>query len=77
MFLREAILLVGLGVALGLPLALAVANPLQAFLYNVSATDPIAITITLLVIALGSLAASFLPALRATRVDPTEALRCD
>jgi ABC-type antimicrobial peptide transport system permease subunit len=69
MFLREAILLFGLGVALGLPLALAVAN--------VPASDPVGTTITLVVIALGSLAAALLPALRATRVDPTEALRCD
>jgi len=75
LFLREVILLVAFGAAIGLPLALALSKPLKSFLYEVPAADPIGIGITLLLIVLGSLAASFIPARRATRVNPVEALR--
>jgi predicted permease len=75
LFLREVILLVVFGTAVGLPLALALSKPLKSFLYEVSVTDPFGIGITLGLIALGALAASFVPARRATRVDPVEALR--
>lgn len=75
LFVREVILLVGCGVGIGLPLALVLAKPLKDFLYEVSAADPLGMTLTLFLMALGSLAASFLPAWRATKVNPVEALR--
>jgi ABC-type antimicrobial peptide transport system permease subunit len=75
LFLHEVILLVAFGAVIGLPLALALWRPLKSFLYEVPAADPIAIGITLLLIVVGSLAASFIPAGRATRVNPVEALR--
>lgn len=75
LFVREVIVLVAFGVVIGLPLALIVSKPLKSFLYEIPAGDPIGLVITLLLIALGSLAASFLPARRATQVDPLEALR--
>jgi len=75
LFLREVILLVAFGAAFGLPLALAVSKPLKSFLYEVPTTDPLGIAISLFLISLGSLAASFLPARRATQIDPVEALR--
>ncbi|MGA7414863.1 MAG: ABC transporter permease [Bryobacteraceae bacterium] len=77
MFLHEVMVLVAFGGTLGLPLALVVLNLLKTFLYNIPATDPASIAITLLVIALGSILAAFLPARRATNVHPTEALRCE
>ena len=75
LFLREVLLLAAFGAALGLPLALTLSKPLEHFLYEVPAADPLGIGITLLLIVLGSLVASFVPAQRATRVDPVEALR--
>lgn len=75
LFLREVFVLVAIGTAFGLPLALAAAKPLKSFLYEVSATDPLGIAITLLLISIGGIAASFWPARRATQVDPVEALR--
>ena len=77
LFLRESMLLVSLGAIVGLPLALILSKPLKAFLYEVPAADPSGIGFTLLLLALGSLAASFLPARRATQVNPVEALRYD
>ena len=73
--LKEAILLVACSVALGLPVAFALSRTLQGFLYGVSTLDETAICLTLLSIVLGSLAASFLPARRATRIQVMEALR--
>jgi putative ABC transport system permease protein len=75
LFLREAILLVGLGAAIGLPLALFASKPLKSFLFEIPAADPLSFAIALLLIVIGSLVASFWPAYRATQVDPVEALR--
>jgi predicted permease len=73
--LKEAILLVACSVALGLPVAFLLSRTIQSFLYEVTTLDKPAIAVTLLLIVLGSLAASFLPARRATRIDVMEALR--
>lgn len=75
LFLREVLLLIGLGAVIGLPLALLASKPLASFLYEVPAVDPFGFAITFLSITIGGLAASFLPARRATQVDPVEALR--
>jgi ABC-type antimicrobial peptide transport system permease subunit len=75
LFLREAVLLVAFGAVIGFPLALALWKPLNSLLYEVPSADPIGIGITMLLIVLGSLAASVIPARRATRVNPVEALR--
>jgi putative ABC transport system permease protein len=54
-----------------------VTRVLQRFLFGVTPTDPIAFTIvTLLLIAVGLMAA-WLPARRATRIDPSAALRAE
>ncbi len=75
LFLREAVLLLALGVLAGLPLALLLAEPLKTLLYSVPSNDPVGMLLTLSLLALSSFAASLLPARRATKVDPMEALR--
>ena len=65
------------GVALGLIVALAVTRVMKNMLFNLSAVDPLTfLTIALLLVAV-ALLASYLPALRATRVNPIEALRSE
>jgi predicted lysophospholipase L1 biosynthesis ABC-type transport system permease subunit len=75
MVLRQSLLIVLAGLAMGLPLAWASTRALSGFLFGLSPTDPTTIaaaTVTLLAVA-G--VAAYLPARRATRVDPLIALR--
>ena len=73
--LREGLLLTGIGAALGVAGALAITRVLKAYLFGVSATDPYAFAGTALLLGLVALAACWVPARRATRVDPIVALR--
>jgi predicted permease len=75
--LIRALRIVVAGVIVGLAGAVGVTRVLQRFLFGVTPTDPIAFTIvTLLLIAVGLMAA-WLPARRATRIDPCAALRAE
>ncbi len=75
--LTRALRIVVTGLVVGLAGAAAVTRVLQAFLFGVTPTDPIAFTIvTLLLMAVGLMAA-WLPARRATRIDPCTALRAE
>jgi len=65
------------GVAVGLVLSLGVTRALAAFLFGISASDPITYFGTAVVLALVTLAASYVPARNATRTDPLVALRQD
>ncbi len=73
--LGEGALLATLGTALGLAGALLLTRYLQSLLYEVSATDPLILATSAGTLMLIALAAAFLPARRATRVDPVIALR--
>jgi predicted permease len=75
--LARALRIVVAGVIVGLAGAAGVTRVLQTFLFGVTPTDPIAFTIvTLLLMAVGLMAA-WLPARRATRIDPSAALRAE
>ena len=76
--LGQAMTLVGAGLTLGLGLSLIVTRPLAGFLSaGVSVTDPTTLGAVVAVLTLTALAAAFVPAMRALRVDPIRALRCD
>jgi len=73
----EGLRLAFLGAALGLLGALAASRVLESLLFGVSATDPATYAVVLVAVLVAALAASFLPALRASRTDPLSALRAD
>jgi predicted permease len=73
--LREGMALTGVGLALGLLLAWIIGQLLAGMLYEVSPVDPVVFTIVPGVLGAAALAASYLPARRATRVQPMTALR--
>src|SRR5262249_50642526 len=75
--LRDALRLVLIGVALGVPAALAAARLVASQLFGISAADPGAIVAATLALLVVAAVACYLPALRATRVDPMVALRCE
>jgi putative ABC transport system permease protein len=75
MVVRESVAFVLMGTAVGLTTTLAATRVLRAFLFEVSATDPVTVAgVTALVIAV-ALIASLLPARRAVRLEPIAALR--
>jgi predicted permease len=77
MILRECILLLVLGLALGVPVALSFPRILKSQLYGLSPLDPTAISIAIAAVSVMTIAAAWLPARRATKIDPMQALRTE
>lgn len=75
MVLRQGMTLVGIGLALGLAAAWALTRLLRGMLYGVSPLDPLTLTAAALLLSLIALLACYVPARRATKVDPMEVLR--
>ena len=75
MVLRQGFTLAFFGIAIGTVLALFVARLLSRFLFGVAPNDPVAFGGVIVVLTGVALLASYVPALRATRVDPMTALR--
>jgi putative ABC transport system permease protein len=77
MVVRHSIILTVVGVLIGLGSALALTRVMSSLLYGVSATDVLTFSIPPVVLGLVALLASYFPARRAARVDPTIALRSE
>jgi predicted permease len=77
MVLREALILAGLGVALGIPCALASNHLLSSMLFGLKATNPLVLSTVTALLLLVAMAAALFPAQRASAVDPIVALRHD
>jgi predicted permease len=77
MILRECLVLLVLGLAVGIPVALTSTRILKSLLYQLSPLDPAAISIATAVVVVMTVAAAWLPARRATRINPSQALRME
>jgi putative ABC transport system permease protein len=77
LIMRQAVMQTALAVGIGLILALGAGRVLAGILYQVSPTDPLALVSASLMLATAALLACFLPARRATRVNPMTALRAE
>jgi ABC-type antimicrobial peptide transport system permease subunit len=77
MVLRESMLLVVIGALIGLGSALAATKLISSLLYGLSPTDPLTIELAALLMLAVAALASYLPARRASQVDPMAALRME
>jgi hypothetical protein len=75
MVVRQGLKLIAIGLGIGLVVAVAFTRTLGHLLWGVTATDPVTIGAVILILATVRMLACYLPALRATRIDPVAALR--
>ena len=75
MVMREVMILLGIGLAIGIPAAMALGSYVATQLYGIVPRDPVIATTTALLLAVVSALAGLIPALRASRIDPILALR--
>jgi putative ABC transport system permease protein len=75
MVIRQAIVLAVIGIALGLSASYALTSLMSKLLFGVQPTDPATFVLTAAILSITALLASYLPARRATKIDPLEALR--
>jgi putative ABC transport system permease protein len=77
LFLKQGLKLAGIGVVIGLSVSLAMTRLIKSIIFGVSATDTFTFLATTLLLSLVTLLACWIPARRATKVDPMIALRCE
>jgi ABC-type antimicrobial peptide transport system permease subunit len=75
MLLTETSVVIGAGLAIGLLAALALTQTIARFLFGLTPSDPFTITIAAVLLLIAAACAAYLPARRASRVDPLVALR--
>jgi ABC-type antimicrobial peptide transport system permease subunit len=73
--LRQGLTLAGIGLVVGIPLAIGAAKLISGFLLGAGAADPLVFAGAAGLMAVVTLVASYIPARRAARVDPMQALR--
>jgi putative ABC transport system permease protein len=77
LIVKHGMKLASIGALIGLAVALALARLMKGLLFDVSATDPLTFIVVALLLLVVALLACWIPARRATKVDPMVALRCD
>ena len=75
LILREALLLVLVGLGVGLPVVFGITRFASTLLFGLTPTDPLSLSLAGLALLVVALVAGYLPARRATKVDPLVALR--
>ena len=75
MVIREGMILTVIGLIVGLFLALATGRLIGSLLYGVDPVDPLSIAVAVILLGIASMLASYIPARRAAKIDPMEALR--
>jgi putative ABC transport system permease protein len=75
--IREGVTLVAAGAAIGLVVAVPATRLMRGLLQEVSPTDPLTFAVSTVILVGASIAACYVPARRASRVDPVRALRGD
>lgn len=75
MILREGLVQTAVALLVGLLLGLAMARVGASQLYGISSADPVSIAVTVVLLGAASLLAGYIPARRAAKIDPMEALR--
>lgn len=75
--LRDALVMILSGIAIGVPVAWALGRLVESQFYDVKPSDPAVIAIAILVLCSAGLAATFIPAHRASSINPTDALRIE
>jgi ABC-type antimicrobial peptide transport system permease subunit len=73
--MRDVLVLVAIGMAIALPAAWLLTQAVRSQLYGIQPSDPVSIAAATIAITAVALLAGYLPARRATRVDPVNALR--
>jgi MacB-like periplasmic core domain/FtsX-like permease family len=77
MVLRQSLILVGTGLAIGIPSAIGSSRFVSSLLFEISPSSPLALTAAAAIMLAVSLLAAFIPAHRASRVEPAIALRAE
>lgn len=77
MIVKQGAVLIVVGLAIGLGAAFVATRVIESLLFGVTAKDPFTFAAVAVLLTLVALLACYIPALRATRVDPMEALRCE
>jgi putative ABC transport system permease protein len=77
MFVRQGLLLAGIGAVIGLGAAAGLTRLMSSLLFGVAALDPLTYAGVAAILVVAAAVASYLPARRATRIDPLEALRAE
>ena len=75
MILKEGFLLVGLGLLVGVASSLALSRTIDSFLFGVASRDPVTLIVVAVTMSAIGLVACWMPARKASRIDPSEALR--
>jgi ABC-type antimicrobial peptide transport system permease subunit len=75
MVVREMLWILGIGLAVGIPAALAVSKFTESQLYGVKAFDALVLAVAAVALALMAAMAAYVPARRASKIDPLRALR--
>jgi ABC-type antimicrobial peptide transport system permease subunit len=73
--LREILVLAAVAIAISVPLALGTSRFVESLLFGMKPNDPLALTLAVVILLSAALLAGYVPARRASRIDPMNALR--